>query len=84
MISISLATHYELYHNWQKALEFCRALPDVGPSEPIVFHMFWRERSGGLWPTVRPFGRKQALPIKAVHVSGSASLLMATRRQFPV
>ena len=30
-----------------------------------MFHMFWRERSGGLWPTVRPFGRKQALPIKA-------------------
>ena len=65
LISISPSTHYALYHDWQKALEFCRTLPDVRPPQPITFHMFWRERSGGLWPTVRRFGRKQALPLKA-------------------
>jgi hypothetical protein len=65
LIAISPATHYELYHNWQKALEYCRALPDVNPSEPIVFHMLWRERRGTWWPKVRRFGRKQALPVKA-------------------
>jgi Glycosyltransferase sugar-binding region containing DXD motif len=65
LIAISPSTHYELYHDWRKALEFCRTLPDVGPPEPVAFHMFWRERSGGFWPTVRPFGRKQALPVKA-------------------
>ncbi|MFI5179377.1 MAG: glycosyltransferase [Vicinamibacterales bacterium] len=65
MINISLATHYELYHDWQKALAFCRTLPDAAPREPVTFHMFWRERSGRFWPTVRPFGRKQALPVKA-------------------
>ena len=65
MIEIAPATHYELYHDWRKALEFCRALPDVPPREPVAFHMFWRERSGGWWPRVRRFGRKQALPVKA-------------------
>ena len=65
LIAIAPSTHYDLYHDWRKALEFCRTLPDISPSEPVTFHMFWRERSGGLWPTVRPFGRKQALPIKA-------------------
>ena len=65
MIEISLATHYELYHDWRKALAFCRALPDVAPREPVAFHMFWRERSGRFWPRVRRFGRKQALPVKA-------------------
>jgi Glycosyltransferase sugar-binding region containing DXD motif len=65
LIEISTATHYELYHDWRKALEFCRALPDVAPRQPVTFHMFWRERSGGWWPRVRRFGRKQALPVKA-------------------
>jgi glycosyl transferase-like sugar-binding protein len=65
LIALSPATHYELYHDWRKALEFCRTLPDVGPPEPITFHMYWRERVGRLWPRVRRFGRKQALPVKA-------------------
>jgi hypothetical protein len=65
MVAVSLATHYELYHDWQKAIAFCRTLPDVSPPEPITFHMYWRERHGRFWKTVRPFGRKQALPVKA-------------------
>src|SRR5262249_23929793 len=65
LISVSLATHYELYHDWRKAIAFCRELPDAGPEESVTFHMFWRERSGRFWPKVRPFGRKQALPVKA-------------------
>jgi len=65
LIPIALSTHYELYHDWRKALEFCRALPYVPPPSPVTFHMFWRERSGRWWPTLRPFGRKQALPVKA-------------------
>ena len=65
LIQIAPATHYELYHDWRRALEFCRTLPDVPPREPVTFHMFWRERSGGWWPRVRRFGRKQALPVKA-------------------
>src|SRR5262249_30192174 len=64
LVDISLRTHYELYHDWRKALEFCRALPDVSPPEPITFHMYWRERHGRWWPSVRRFGRKQALPVK--------------------
>jgi hypothetical protein len=74
LISISPATHYELYHDWQKALDFCRALPDVPPSEPITFHMYWRERGAGPWPTVRRFGRKQALPVKAFLATQDRSL----------
>ena len=65
MVAVSLATHYELYHDWHKAIAFCRTLPDVSPPEPITFHMYWRERHGRFWKTVRPFGRKQALPVKA-------------------
>lgn len=65
LIQIAPATHYELYHDWRRALEFCRTLPDVPPREPVTFHMFWRERSGGWWPRLRRFGRKQALPVKA-------------------
>jgi hypothetical protein len=65
LIPVALATHAELYHDWRKALEFCRTLPDVAPSEPVTFHMYWRERRGRFWPTVRRFGRKQALPVKA-------------------
>jgi hypothetical protein len=66
LVDISLATHYELYHDWRKALDFCRALPDASPSEPVTFHLYWRERHGRWWwPSTRPFGRKQALPVKA-------------------
>jgi hypothetical protein len=65
LIALSPATHYELYHDWRKAIAFCRTLPDVSPGDPVTFHMYWRERAGAWWPTVRPFGRKQALPIKA-------------------
>ena len=65
MVDISLRTHDELYHDWRKALDFCRALPDVSPPEPVTFHMYWRERHGRWWPSIRRFGRKQALPVKA-------------------
>ena len=78
MIQIAPATHYELYHDWRKALEFCRALPDVPPREPVTFHMFWRERSGGWWPRVRRFGRKQALPVKAFFATQDPALCSLT------
>jgi hypothetical protein len=64
-MTISPDTHYELYHDWRKALSFCRTLPDVSPTEPVTFHMFWRQRRAGFWRNRRPFGRKQALPVKA-------------------
>jgi len=63
LIAISPSTHYDLYHDWRKALEFCRGLPDVAPPEPVTFHMYWRQRRAGFWRKVRPFGRKQALPV---------------------
>ena len=78
LIAISPSTHYDLYHDWRKALDFCRALPDVAPPEPVTFHMFWRERSGGFWPTVRPFGRKQALPVKAFFATQNLSACSLT------
>ncbi len=65
MIEISPETHDELYHDWRKALAFCRTLPDVSPPSPITFHLFWRQRRAGLFRKTRPFGRKQALPVKA-------------------
>ena len=65
LISVSLTTHYELYHNWESSLAFCRALPDIAPAEPVTFHMFWRERRGRFWPKRRRFGRRQALSVKA-------------------
>ena len=74
LIRISPETHAELYHDWRKALDFCRSLPDIPPREPITFHMYWRERGGGLWPTVRRFGRKQALPVKAFLATQDRSL----------
>jgi hypothetical protein len=64
LIPISPATHYELYSDWQKALAFCRTLPDVAPPGPVRFHMLWREERG-LFRRRRHFGRKQALPLKA-------------------
>jgi hypothetical protein len=78
LIEIAPATHYDLYHDWRKALEFCRALPDVPPREPVTFHMFWRERSGGWWPRVRRFGRKQALPVKAFFATQDPALCSLT------
>ena len=38
MVSISPSTHYELYHDWCKALAFCRALPDewLHPLAPFL------------------------------------------------
>ena len=65
LIAISPETHYELYHDWRKALAFCRSLPDASPPEPVRFHMFWRQRRAGFLRKRRPFGRKQALPVKA-------------------
>jgi len=37
LIQISASTHHELYHDWRKALEYCRALPDVSPPEPVAW-----------------------------------------------
>jgi glycosyl transferase-like sugar-binding protein len=65
LISISPQTHDELYHDWRKALRFCRTLPDISPEKPLTFHMFWRQRRPGFWRKTRPFGRKQALAVKA-------------------
>lgn len=65
LITLSPRTHYDLYHDWRKAIAFCQSLPDMSPSEPVRFHMYWRERHGRFWKTIRPFGRKQALPVKA-------------------
>jgi glycosyl transferase-like sugar-binding protein len=73
LIRIAPATDYALYHDWRASLEFCRALPDVAPRDPVTFHMFWRERAGGLWPRVRRFGRKQALPVKAFFATQDAA-----------
>jgi hypothetical protein len=65
LIALSPQSHHDLYHDWRKAIAFCQSLPDVSPSEPVRFHMYWRERHGRFWKTIRPFGRKQALPVKA-------------------
>lgn len=62
---ISPTTHYELYHDWQAALDVCRSIPDGDPPAPVMFHMYWRARRAGFFRRVRPFGRKQALPVKA-------------------
>jgi hypothetical protein len=66
-VDISLATHYALYHDWRASLAFCRALPDISPSQPTLFHVFWREETprARVFKRTRRFGRKQALPLKA-------------------
>jgi hypothetical protein len=64
-VNISPEGDRDLYHDWRKALAFCRTIPEVGPPEPVVFHMFWRQRRPGFWRRARRFGRKQALPVKA-------------------
>jgi hypothetical protein len=73
VIAISPESHYELYHDWRKALAFCQTLPDVSPPEPVTFHMYWRQRRAGFWRKVRPFGRKQALVVKAFLASQDLS-----------
>ena len=62
---ISPATHYDLYHDWQAALALCRSIPDCDPPAAVAFHMYWRERRAGWFRRPRPFGRKQALPVKS-------------------
>jgi hypothetical protein len=52
-VSISPATRYELYHDWSKALTFCRPLPNVAPARPVTFHVRWRQRRQGFWRRVR-------------------------------
>ena len=64
-VTISPDAHPELYPDWRKAIAFCRTIPDVAPREPVLFHMFWRQRRPGWWRRTRRFGRKQALPVKA-------------------
>lgn len=46
-----------LYYDLDAALKFLRELPDTPTIESVDFHMYWK--------TVRPFGRKQILPIKS-------------------
>jgi hypothetical protein len=65
VLAVSPETHYDLYHDWRKALAFCRRVPDASPAEPVTFHMFWRQRRAGFLRKQRPFGRKQSLPVKA-------------------
>lgn len=64
-VTIAPATHHALYHDWRAALAFCRAIPDAPPAAPTTFHMYWRQQRAGLFRRARPFGRKQALPVKA-------------------
>jgi len=65
VITISPDTHYDLYHDWRQALALCRSVPDTSPPDDVTFHMFWRGRRAGFLRKARPFGRKQALPVKA-------------------
>lgn len=47
-----------LYYDLPAAMKFLRELPDtMTATEDINFHMYWK--------TVRPFGRKQILPVKS-------------------
>ena len=64
-VDVSPQTHRALYHDWKQSLAWCRRIPDVAPPGPVTFHMFWRQRRPGFWRGDRPFGRKQALPVKA-------------------
>jgi glycosyl transferase-like sugar-binding protein len=73
-IAIAPETHHALYHDWRQALAFCRGVPDVSPAAPVTFHMFWRQRRAGLLRKRRPFGRKQALPVKAFFATQDLSL----------
>jgi hypothetical protein len=55
----------ELYTDWRAALAFCQAIPDTPPPGPAAFHLYWRQQRGGWFGRPRPFGRKQALPVKS-------------------
>jgi len=84
LIQISAATHSELYHDWRKSLDFCRTLPDLAPPAPVTFHMFWRERSGGVWPRAAKSialseQARLALGIETEHVTPT-ELIRALRR----
>jgi hypothetical protein len=72
-VAISPESHYALYHDWPAAMNFCRSLPDVAPGAPVTFHMYWRQRRAGLFRKARPFGRKQALPVKAFFATQDAA-----------
>ena len=69
----SLQTHYELYHDWKAALDVCRSIPDDDPPGPVRFHMYWRQRRPGWFRRPRPFGRKQALPVKSFFATQNLS-----------
>ena len=62
---LSPATHPELYRDWRAALAFCRSIPDAPPPAPAAFHLYWRQQRDGWFRRPRPFGRKQALPVKS-------------------
>ena len=62
---LSARTNPELYREWRAALAFCREIPDAPPLTPITFHMYWRQQRRGWFQRPRPFGRKQALPVKS-------------------
>ena len=62
---LSQASHPELYRDWRAALRFCRAVQDSPPPGPVTFHMYWRAQRRGFFVRSRPFGRKQALPVKS-------------------
>jgi len=52
----------EVYSNWEKAVEFCRQIPDVPQEDENIIHFHWRTKPHG-------FGRKQVLPIKSAIVT---------------
>src|SRR5579885_1338594 len=60
MIDLHAQTDFEpLYYDLDACLKFLRELPDTDTTEgePIEFHAYWK--------LIRPFGRKQLLPIKS-------------------
>lgn len=64
MIDLHAGIDFEpLYYDLTACLGFLRQLPDTDTTEgePIDFHMYWK--------LVRPFGRKQILPIKSFLVT---------------
>jgi Glycosyltransferase sugar-binding region containing DXD motif len=57
MISISEKENRELYYGHNLCLSFLRSIRPAEIKNHVKFHMFWK--------TVRPFGRKQILPVKS-------------------
>jgi hypothetical protein len=76
--AIGLATHPELYRDWRAALTFCRAIPDAPPRAPTTFHLYWRQARAGWFQKARPFGRKQALPVKSFFATQDLSCCTLT------